>query len=874
MSEGKPVLRIDREDELVKAVNTGKIIVWDGKEPLHTILDGKNVPPQARICTNIKFEKGLTLIRKNHEGKKATYEHIKDLYELLSTAHNLSEEDLLIVESNNKTELLQLVQQLIYLRLFPEVSTREELCRKGLVNCISKSEVRKRLLTRAQNSLKKLENISSPSEEVEEYREEIVSSLSTVKDNLEKLDRKDLNITIFATKKSGKSMVVNLLLKEEIAPTSLELPTPSVIEYIPHRNSTTKVYIGDVKREFSTVKEAREYLRKEFEKISDRKEPSLPPIKILYPDELGSFTIYDTPGPDLAGQQKHKEYVKEYIPKADVAVFVIDYSKHFQEGEEELLKALREQYRDKNFSLIILLNKIDLMFSNTNVDKNLIRAADFIYNKARELGFEDIMVIPISAMYSYYLITVMNSYEELVKNHPEIGENYMDIYESDIGEISDEITNKITNIIDGLLELSEWEEDDLEISRLKELEQIWGEISDISRKIKRLYRIRTLKLPQLKEILGFPAFLRYLNIVITKKAWLEKAYEHVRKVVTGIATVQNYIQNRKALESEAGRIKEVVSDFLKDFEIVNKNALIEINIEIEEFENEIRGVIKGIFNETRTRIREDLKGRLGSVWEALKADLQRVRTGKMDPGSLKEKYEIIEIPSENLKEAFYRTVAGGITQNQSQLERRMEEKYKKKAEEIFNSLSKLVEDLNKELKEKANLDVEYRVPDTTPSLDVAILLKDIQSSLKNMLDLPPIIIDFDEYIEGGFWRWVKKFLGITDERYKIEFEKLEEEYENKVKGIIKKLEQDIERPILKATNILNEEILPGFKEKEIEKWQYFFNSIEEPVKKLSKSLEWKAGKKEIAANFLAWTEERIAPLIEAYNESGCAKENC
>ena len=79
----------------------------------------------------------------------------------------------------------------------------------------------------------------------------------------------------------------------------------------------------------------------------DLKGGKIPVVKVFYPRKKGiNYSIFDTPGPDLAGSQ-HGDFIDEYIKKTDVAIFVVDYSKYAQTEEIKLLEKIVKEFKNR-----------------------------------------------------------------------------------------------------------------------------------------------------------------------------------------------------------------------------------------------------------------------------------------------------------------------------------------------------------------------------------------------------------------------------------------------------------------------------------------------------------------------------------------------
>ena len=838
------------------------IVVWDGEGELHEILKDDRLFDS--ICKNLKFSKGVTLIKKFDDGIKI-YPNLKSLLDLLNISPSLTSEDTIIVESDSREELIELLQQMIYLRYTPEVSTRSEHCKKSWVDCLMNNKktlhekielVEKRVGKELKNpEFRKLENDGN-------Y---IFNIVKNIKDHIKNLKKKEINITVFGTKKSGKSMVINLLLGEEIAPTSLELPTPTVIIYKPHDGNEIIIKMEGFEKKFQTVEEAREFLRSNFEKISDTKEPSMEPITILYPIDMGNFVIYDTPGPDLAGQEKHKEFVKEYIPKSDIAIFVMDYTKYATESEIQLLEELHNYFKEKgkDFSLIVLLNKIDTALIDVNIDKGIVRLTNFIYTKVKSLGFKDIIVIPISAMYSFYLLTV-EKYKEALPPEDDIIRS--------LDKLVRELKSKLrTKRLDERTRYS--------IGR--DAFQI-GEIADLVRKIERITDLIVTDLSIIRRFLGMDYFEKYLRLVMERKAWYEKMYQNIFGIETGAKEIHNLVENRKILIQEKiegiSKIIEEFDDCIKNNGEKAKNELLEMlkndfkkNL-FESFDkalDDAHNITIVTLEEEFDRTREELFRfiNLYKVRTINKTELESYFNGIMN--NLNSR--IISI-LHNYPQKLRELIPSG--RGIGSIKVPLKDRYKKIADNFKEGITKCLNELNRSLKSRYNIDdLNYEIPDVELSIDWGIMEEKIDNLITEGMESLRINIDnIDKYTRRSFIGKIWDF--IRGER-KFDIEGFKNEFNKKQKELIKRIEEDFlknfEKKLLSTFKI---ELWEKIEEAEKSKIDEFLKSIGNPVEQLR---DWIFSKeRETIAEFLTIIANRLKPFYYVYNHiySTCLSEDC
>jgi small GTP-binding protein len=104
-------------------------------------------------------------------------------------------------------------------------------------------------------------------------------------------------------------------------------------------------------------------------------------------DVLRRLTIVDTPGTN-AIIRRHEELTREFIPRADLVLFVTSADRPFTESERGFLQAIQEWGK----KIVFVLNKVDLL-----EDPEVEQVVGFIREHARDLlGFTP-EIFPVSA---------------------------------------------------------------------------------------------------------------------------------------------------------------------------------------------------------------------------------------------------------------------------------------------------------------------------------------------------------------------------------------------------------------------------------------------------------------------------------------------
>jgi len=309
-----------------------------------------------------------------------------------------------------KAMIAELFQQFVFLNLDLDIVSKSEI-RKNIV----KERFRRRYTEIKEELEKTLQGMAeilsrrTMSEASQETAEAMYRTLQEVEPELEKARKRPIRIAAMGTKKAGKSVIINSLLKQEYAPTSSELPTPNVIQYVPEPpDGNLWLEYKDRSLTFASADELRSYIQKEFEEAQKHtgEGSGLEDMIVHYPASgLAGFEIYDTPGPNFAGAgEEHERIAEECIEKADVCIFVMNYSNHLTTDEVNFLKKIRDSFEQsgKFYSLLIAINRIDERY-NAEVEKSVTRLVDYIRKRLGELDYPNIVTFGTSALQSFYL---------------------------------------------------------------------------------------------------------------------------------------------------------------------------------------------------------------------------------------------------------------------------------------------------------------------------------------------------------------------------------------------------------------------------------------------------------------------------------------
>ena len=421
---------IEHNPDKIYLLDTDKNLrLYQAIGDLNGVIKKKSVLTKTRIAYNLKFN--LRTILKTGDTFSTNGVVVKTLADLLDNLDfdenfNLCRADYHVIiddDTINKTvdntdrasqAVAELFQQTIFLGINLDIQKKSEL-----KMAIMKDRFRKNYsslcveLGRQYNFLSNALSYGQLNESGKNRVSEMLDAIKKTIDELEKAKQRPIRIAAMGTKKAGKSVVINSLLRRDYAPTSSTLPTPNTVKYIPSApdKPLTLDYAGK-KYTFSKDDDLKNFIGNEFKRAQSQsgKGSALPNMTIYYPcDELNGYEVWDTPGPNFAGAgDEHRKNAEECIHEVDVCIFVMNYSTHLTDDEVKFLQQIREFFRQegKFYSLFITVNRIDERYASED-QKSVPRVLDYIGTRLEQLDYKNIVVFGTSALQSFYLDKVI-----------------------------------------------------------------------------------------------------------------------------------------------------------------------------------------------------------------------------------------------------------------------------------------------------------------------------------------------------------------------------------------------------------------------------------------------------------------------------------
>ena len=372
-----------------------------------------------KVCYEYRDEKSplkMSYVSEKHRSREIS--SMKDLINELDGESKCR----IIIESDERVQLAFVVQQLIYIeypletvdillrkeekdaaktkRFMENIDDLWESCNKAYLDL---SEMLGKVKAEEDDPIK---NPTKESRIKDIY--DTLESCVTIRYKIIEAQDEKMKIAVAASKKSGKSVIVNCFLGEEIAPTDTELATPNncIYEKSDDQQYHLRLEGKDEEHSFAGRQEIHDVIEEYFRDAQRNQESgfSMPDMHIKYATDknnFSSYTIYDTAGPDAAGTS-HGAIADRAMHECDVAVFAIDYAKYLTKTEEEYLRSVKELFtkQGKFHTLMFALNKMDVRYTDTKVAKSFIKSVDFIKTRLACIAedYKDCIIFPTSSL--------------------------------------------------------------------------------------------------------------------------------------------------------------------------------------------------------------------------------------------------------------------------------------------------------------------------------------------------------------------------------------------------------------------------------------------------------------------------------------------
>ncbi len=398
------------------------VFVYSGTQTLYDYIDalydkGRGLDAEYLYKFKVCYEKkDLRVSYSARAGKRS-----REIISMSSLVNELDGKSSckIVVESNDRVQLAFIVQQLIFIE-YP-LEKIDILLRKEEKDADKTKRFMKNVNELLDGCEKAITRLTALRHEVETEMDDnnptkaerlkdiddALGSCTSIKAQILKSIDVELKFAVAASKKAGKSVIVNCFLGEQIAPTSTELATPNNCFYKKSPDNLYHLQLeGGGQQDFDTRQEIYDVINSHFRTAQNDKDQgfALPDMHIGYvtdENNFSSYTIFDTAGPDAAGTA-HADVAEKAMQKCDVAVFAIDYSKYLTTSEEDYLRRVKEMFTAQNkfHSLIFALNKIDVRYTDTESPKSFVMSVDFLKTRLANIdeAYRDCIIFPTCSL--------------------------------------------------------------------------------------------------------------------------------------------------------------------------------------------------------------------------------------------------------------------------------------------------------------------------------------------------------------------------------------------------------------------------------------------------------------------------------------------
>lgn len=575
----------DDVEEIKNAIdeNNEIVFVYAGSDALYDYINvlndkGRGLDAEYLYKFKVCYEKQDLRVSYSTKGGKRS----RNILSMSSLINELDGKNncRIIVETDDRIQLAFIVQQLIFidyplekvdilLRKEERDADKTKRFMKNVDELLNGCESAITRLTdlRYQVEIESDENNDTKTDRLKDI-DDALNSCYAIKTQIVKSINVELKFAVAASKKAGKSVIVNCFLGEQIAPTSTELATPNNCFY---KKSSDNMYHlqleGGSIQDFESCEEIYDVIDGYFSNAQNNKDEgfALSNMNISYvtdENNFSSYTIFDTAGPDAAGT-KHSEVAEQAMQMCDVAVFAIDYSKYLTTSEESYLRRVKEIFTAQNkfHSLIFALNKIDVRYTDVKSPKSFIMSVDFIKTRLADIdeAYRDCIIFPTCSLEYFSAIEAEKA---------------------------------------GITELSA--ENNLPISQMRDVKFAHRDIPALawlhthSENLEYYHGIQTISYDVFKKDSGMPALMSYVSYVAQSKARDEIVNNVTFEIASQkvkIQSVLDFIANIEALinadDEKISEISGIITDYTdsakrvlssdfsaEDMEVLNNDSLL------------------------------------------------------------------------------------------------------------------------------------------------------------------------------------------------------------------------------------------------------------------------------------------------------------
>lgn len=188
---------------------------------------------------------------------------------------------------------------------------------------------------------------------------------------------------------SGKSTIINGLFSKKILPSSAKPTTGAVTQLIINNALKNQEFVA-INRD-ATVEIIDQKMFSHLVEKPDEKLLRLRTILAHPSQKYDGLNIFDTPGYNSLIIE-HEEVLRNFIPECDLIIHVVGYRVGFGEQDQFLLSSVYEQTKDRDISLILVVNRCPSEITLSS--KRIVE----IYNHAKDTFHKELEIILIPSI--------------------------------------------------------------------------------------------------------------------------------------------------------------------------------------------------------------------------------------------------------------------------------------------------------------------------------------------------------------------------------------------------------------------------------------------------------------------------------------------
>ena len=243
-------------------------------------------------------------------------------------------------------------------------------------------------------------------------KEGLESAFSRIQENV-------FPIHVIATMSSGKSTLINALLRKKLMPSKNEACTAIITEIL---DNDSLGYAATVyNRNNEQVKSIQNLTYEDMNNLNDNEEITRVSIEGNVPFLNGTETrlkLVDTPGPNNSRNANHRETTYRNINSAteNMILYILNYTQLATNDDENLLNYVADEIRkggkETRDRFLFVINKMDAV----GEDDSVPRAIEITRKYLAKHGIEDPQIFPCSAFTALGLRSTKTDFNKVMKD--------------------------------------------------------------------------------------------------------------------------------------------------------------------------------------------------------------------------------------------------------------------------------------------------------------------------------------------------------------------------------------------------------------------------------------------------------------------------